>query len=84
MYNPFGPAPREVQEDRMNEIYEEMSSIHEAMLEEEAEEFKELLNLIENGDVSEARKACTDLIENLKYRERDLIELDNRLTFIDS
>lgn len=82
--SPFGPASPWVQEERMNEIYEEMSSLHEGMLIDEEPDFKELLRLIDNGDVTEARKACTDLIESLKCRENELIELDNRLTFIDS
>ena len=82
--SPFGPASPWVQEERRNEISKEMSDLYEGMMLDEEPDFKELLHLIENGDVEEARKACTDLIESLKCREKELIELDNRLTFIDS
>ena len=84
MYNPFGPAPKEVQEERRNEIYDEVAALREGMLLDEMPDFERLLKYLDNYDVTEARKECTDLIENLKIRENELIDMENRLANVDA
>ena len=83
-YSTIRGVPEPIVEGRMEDIYSDLYSIRSGIEEEELEEFKEMMGLIDNADVKEAREMCTELIKNLKIREKELIEIENRLMFVDS